>query len=132
MTLEHFPWYNPFPNKPWFFTCLQYKSFESTVGKGEIAHNKQFLLCPQCFLPIWRTSSHFHQVEKCRLQTHSVWKGLKLVVWERYNATRRCLNPFPNKPWVRIHQPLFRTIFVLFSRFFNILKHLNVTQLLIG
>ena len=26
--------------------------------------------------------------------------------------------PFPNKPWVRIHQPFFRMFFVLFSRFF--------------
>ena len=34
------------------FTCLQYKSFENTVGNGEIAHNEQFLLFPQCFLPI--------------------------------------------------------------------------------
>ena len=32
------------------FTCLQYKSFENTVGKGEIARNEQFLLFPQCFL----------------------------------------------------------------------------------
>ena len=30
--------------------CLQYKSFENNVGKGEIACNKQFLLFPQCFL----------------------------------------------------------------------------------
>ena len=26
--------------------CLQYKSFENTVEKGEIAHNEQFLLFP--------------------------------------------------------------------------------------
>ena len=38
--------FNLFPSKPWFFTCLQYKSFENTAGKGEIAHNKQFLLFP--------------------------------------------------------------------------------------
>ena len=50
---------NSFPNKPWFFMCLQYKSFENTVGKGE---NEQFLLFPQCFLPIWRTFYHFHQI----------------------------------------------------------------------
>ena len=37
------------------FMCLQYKSFGNTVGKGEIACNKQFLLFPQCFLPVWRT-----------------------------------------------------------------------------
>ena len=41
---------NPFPDKPWFFTSLQYKSFENTAGKGEIARNEQFLLFPQCFL----------------------------------------------------------------------------------
>ena len=26
--------------------CLQYKSFENTVGKGEIDRNEQFLLFP--------------------------------------------------------------------------------------
>ena len=35
-----------------FLMCLQYKSFENTVGKGEIARNKQFLLFAQCFLPV--------------------------------------------------------------------------------
>ena len=39
--------------------CLQYKSFENTVGKGEIARNEQFLLFPvfnthlQNFLPFF-------------------------------------------------------------------------------
>ena len=33
---------------------------------------------------------------------------------------------------VRIHQPFFRTFFVLFSRFFYMQIHLNETQLLIG
>ena len=37
---------NPFP-------------FENTVGKGEIAHNEQFLLFPHCFLPILITFCHF-------------------------------------------------------------------------
>ena len=46
---------NSFPNKPWFFMFLQCKSFENTAGKGEIAHNEQFLLFPQCFLPIYRS-----------------------------------------------------------------------------
>ena len=31
------------------FTCLQYKSFENTVGKGEIARNEQFLFFPTVF-----------------------------------------------------------------------------------
>ena len=43
-------------------------------------------LFPQCFLPVWRTFCHFHQIWNCRLQTLSVWKSLKFVVWERVKA----------------------------------------------
>ena len=42
--------------------CLQYKSFENIVRKGEVAHNEQFLLFPQCFLTIWKTFCHFLQI----------------------------------------------------------------------
>ena len=69
--------------------CLQYKSFENTAGKGKIARNEQFLLLPQCFLPVWRTFFHFHKIWNCCLQNLSVWKSLKLVVWERVET---CLN----------------------------------------
>ena len=54
--------FNPFSKQALVFTCLQYKSFENTVGKGEIARNEQFLLFPQCFLPVWRTFCHIHQI----------------------------------------------------------------------
>ena len=77
------PRLNPFPNKPWFLRVCNTSIFENTEGKGEIAHNEQFLLFPQCFLPVRRTFCHFHQVQNCRLQTLSVWKSLKFVVWER-------------------------------------------------
>ena len=46
------------------FYCLQYKSFENTEGKGEIAHNEQFLLVPQCFLPFMRTFCNFCLIKK--------------------------------------------------------------------
>ena len=62
---------------------LQEESFENTEGKGEIARNKQFLLFPQCFLPIWLTLCYFYQIYYCCLQTLSVWKSLKFDVWER-------------------------------------------------
>ena len=44
------------------FTCLQFKSVENTVGKGEIARNEQFLHFPQCFLLFYKTFCHFHQI----------------------------------------------------------------------
>ena len=71
--------------------CLQYKAFANPVGKGEIAHNKQFLLFLQCFLPIWRAFCHFYQTRNCRLQTVSVRKSLKFVFSERVNRTIRLL-----------------------------------------
>ena len=40
--------------------CLQYESFQNTVGKGEIAQNKQFLHFPQCLQHFSRTFHHFH------------------------------------------------------------------------
>ena len=78
-----FIFFQPFPKQALVFTSLQYKSLENTVGKREIACNEQFLLFSQCFLPMWRISYHFHQIQNCRLQTLSVLKILKFVVWER-------------------------------------------------
>ena len=52
----------PFPKQALVFTCLQYNYFENTVGKGEIAHNEQFLLLPQCFLTVWRNFCHARQI----------------------------------------------------------------------
>ena len=68
---------------PGFYVSAVYMSFENTVGKGEIARNEQFLLFPQCFLPVWSIFWHFHEFWNYRLQTLSVWKTLKFVVWER-------------------------------------------------
>ena len=65
------------------FTCLQYKPFENTVGKGEIARNEQFLLFPQCFLSNLGAICRFHQIRNCHLQTLLVWKRLKFVLLER-------------------------------------------------
>ena len=41
--------FQPFLKLALVFTCLLYKTFENTVGKGEIAHNEQFLLFPTVF-----------------------------------------------------------------------------------
>ena len=64
----------PFETSP-DFTCLQYKSFESTVRKGEIARDEQFLLFPQCFLRVWRTCCHFIKFEIVICKFNSLRKG---------------------------------------------------------
>ena len=76
-------WYNPVLNKPWFLHVCSTSFFENNVGKGETDHYEQFLLFSQRFLAIWRTFFHFHQIWNCRLQTFSVWKSPKFVLWER-------------------------------------------------
>ena len=59
----------PFLKQALFFTCLQFKSFEKIMGKGEIASNKQFLFFPQCFLSVSRTFRHFkeHEIVVCKV-----------------------------------------------------------------
>ena len=56
----------PFPNKLWFFIFLHDNSFENTVGKREIAHNKQFLLF--VFYPFGERC-HFRQICNFCLQS---------------------------------------------------------------
>ena len=87
-------------------TCLQYNSFENTVGKGEIARNFS-----QFFPLFWRTLSHFHQLEICRLQTLLVWKNLKLVVWERVKIIRFVLDTVENKVEICQLASVFSKIF---------------------
>ena len=79
----------PFPKRTLVFTFLQYKSFENTVGKVEIAHNKQFLLFPQYFLPVWMNFLPFSSNLKLtpaksfsleQSIIYRFWKGLKRVV----------------------------------------------------
>ena len=51
------------------FTCLQYNSFENTVGKGEIARKKQFLFPHSVFYPFEALSSILimFQIVVCKL-----------------------------------------------------------------
>ena len=73
-------------------TPLGNRPFENTVGKGEIACNKQFLLFPQCFLSVWRAICHFHQTCNCCLQTFLVWKSQvagSFGLYQEENATDR-------------------------------------------
>ena len=52
----------PIPTEHHLLMPLENKPFETTVGKGEIVRNEQFLLLPQCFLPVWIAFCHFRQI----------------------------------------------------------------------
>ena len=42
-----------------------------------------FSFFPPCFLTLWRTFCHVPKIYNCRLQTLSLWRSLKFVIWER-------------------------------------------------
>ena len=112
-------------------------SSENTVGKGEIARCKQFLLFPQCFLPIWMdflpVSSNLKLLSA---NSFSLEKSLKFIVLERVkpssqpnvrlvkSVAQNVKSVFQRvekvvekeKILVLIHQPFSRTSFVFFSK----------------
>ena len=52
-----------YPKHILVFTCLQYESFENTVGKEEIGHNEYFLLFRQCICTILENFPPFSKFE---------------------------------------------------------------------
>ena len=92
------------------FSCLQYKFIENTVGKEEIARNKQFLHFPHCFLLVWRAFCHLHQICNCRQQTLLVWKGEIFVVWERVKVADYKIQGWPNIYFLLIGLNRFRAV----------------------
>ena len=68
--------------------CMQYKSFENFLGKGEIARDEQYLIFPHCFLLFFENSVILIKFEIVffELFQFSVWKSLKLVIWKRLNS----------------------------------------------
>ena len=71
------------PEQALIFTCLQYNSFENTVGKGEIARNEQFLLFPLCFLHVFRTFCPFISSEIVVCKLFQFGRVQNFVVWEK-------------------------------------------------
>ena len=68
-----------FPKQALVFMCLKYKSFENTVGKGEIARNEQFLLFPQCFYPLGNFPSFPSNLELSSANSFSL-EGSKICL----------------------------------------------------
>ena len=74
----------PFPYKS-LFLHVCYISLLKTLWEKEKSLQAISPFFPQCFLPFYRTFSLFHQIQNFPLQTLSIWKSLKCVVWERVN-----------------------------------------------
>ena len=97
-----------FPRQTLFFTCLQYRSFENTVGKGEMLIMTILSFFPHCFLPVWRTFCHFHQIWKlsaansfslegskiCRLGKGKWWTDYLNSIFHPLAREKICIRPY--------------------------------------
>ena len=63
--------------------CLQYKSFESTVGKGQIARNEQFSPFPIVFSTCLENFLPFSSNLKLSSANSLSSEQCEIVVWER-------------------------------------------------
>ena len=69
------------------FMCLQYKSFENTVGKGKLLVTSNFSFSHSVFYPLGELSAIFNKFEIVICKLFSVLKGLNFLVWERVNVS---------------------------------------------
>ena len=84
---ESFVWFNPFPNKLWFLGFSSRSLLKTLWEKEKLLVTSNFSFSPQCFLPVWKTFCQFYQIWNCRLQSVTVSKRLKFIVWERLKHT---------------------------------------------
>ena len=67
--------FNPFAYKPWFLRVCSTSLLKTLRAKEKLLISSNFSYLPLCFLPVFRTFHHFHQIKNCRLQILSVWNG---------------------------------------------------------
>ena len=89
---------NPFPNKPWVL-CVCSTNLLKTLWE-----NVQFLLFPQCFLPIRRTAIFIKfEIVVCKVSQFRpvrnivVWKNVKFFVCKHFLSLAQMANLYSSK-----------------------------------
>ena len=75
--------FNLFPNKPWFLHVYSTSNLKTPREKEKLLVTSNFSFFRGVFYLFRELSAIFNKFEICCLQTLSVWKSLKSVVWER-------------------------------------------------
>ena len=93
--------FNPFSNKSWFLRVCSTSLLKTMWEKEKLLVTNNFFFSHGVFLSILSTFRHFYQIWNFRLQTLSVWKTPKFVVWERVKASysKSNQNWFPDASW---------------------------------
>ena len=74
-------WVNPFPNKPWFLRVCITSLLKTLWEKEKLLVTSNFSFSHCIFYLSEELSAIYIKFWNCRLQTLSVWKSLKFVVW---------------------------------------------------
>ena len=82
---------NLFPNKPWFLRVCSTSLLKTLWEKEKLLVTSNFSLPHSLFYPFRDLSALFIKFEivVCKLQTLSIWKSLKCVVWERVKMAKK-------------------------------------------
>ena len=104
--------FNPFPFANVILTHLQQTTFENSVAKGEILHNEQLIILPQCFKPVQWFNYHLQRFSifvACCFETlllHMYWKWKRVKQSIDYGKGNffRCCNVLKNR---LLHQRLY-------------------------
>ena len=87
---------NPFLNKPWFLRVCSISLLKTQWEKEKLFLTSNFSFSHSVYYPFGELTP---QLWNCRLQTLSVWKSLKFVVWERVNQRAIIhVQPWTNDP----------------------------------
>ena len=82
---------------PGFLRVCSTSLLKTRWEKEKLLVTSNFSFSHSVFHPFQRTFCDFRETQNCSLQTLSVWKSLKFVVWERVKHDK--INPDLNKPW---------------------------------
>ena len=91
---------NPFPNKPWFLHVCSTSLLKTLWEKEKLLVTSNFSFSNSVFYPFGELSAILIKFKNCHLQTLSVWKRLKFVIWERVNA--HSYTQTDTGPWYRL------------------------------
>ena len=87
-----FCYFNPFQNKPWFLCVCQTSLLKTQWEKEKLLIMSNFSFPLHVFYPFRKLSAIFIKFKNCRLQTLSIRKSLKLVIWERVDKKSHLKN----------------------------------------
>ena len=110
--------------KPWFLRACSTSLLKTLREKEKLLITSNFSFSHSVFYPLYPSgelSAIYNQIQSSRLQTVSVWKSLKIVVWERVKVSVTKFNKFTgNHP---CSPP--SSIFSFFPQYFHISSKRN-------